>query len=743
MKQTHPYWNQQEPLQQRSAPCLQRSATLDQRSDTSHQRSGIALVTVLIAAVVAIVILNIMNVSLVGEIRGSRSGKVRGEMVQAADGVSEQARLALVLGYKNDNLTPKNFIANLDTASRPAVKLLNGLSGAWNIGDRSNFGDSYGWVDVRATVKRGDESQTVVRRVAFGKKDFFNLAMLAEDTDCMFCHLRVNGDVGNLRKLRPGWGTEGVSGICSGSYEGGSIVKGSVYSSVTVSADCSDLTGSAKKINGAQVTGNIEENTTTNLPTDSSGAAIFPAIERAVARNNANGSLSGGTIIKVANGSSLTAGQLASGGSSPVSKTTPGNVVLIGTPTNPIILDRDVYIEGDVVIKGVVKGRGAIYAERNLYIAGDITNVNPPDPIGSGLCSGLNKNVEADEVACAKKNIQAGRDELRLAARGTIVMGDYTERDASGNLVSLDKRQSADYYREQFGLGSGTRYYNKKNGDELICQGSDTSTCVDVEKNPIPTADILARTADRNLPVNQDAYSYSIRPMSADTSGNLSFWLDDALYRDGILGSKNYTYNTWRGEFAAFPSDTLRKAELIKAGLSDVSADAVVAALNGTGPKAGDLVDASGAVVGYFNNEYGTTVKFINDGLRSYENQITNVSAFLYSNRRIAGKTSMLAMNISGGMITREMGVLAPGRLGAGWMNPARYDFLKNPDAAASDCGQAGDANFVAGTEHCALTVNYDYRLRAGGYGYNMVEGEPGQTVAWRISDSKTERALP
>jgi hypothetical protein len=715
--------------------------TISNSTTSARKNSGIALVTVLIAAVVAIVMLNIMNVSLIGEIRGSRTTKVRGEMVQAADGVSEQARLDLVGQYQTSELTPQNFVQGLQKQFRPAVKLENSLSGGWDIGDFSNYGSTYGWVDVRATVRRGDETQTVVRRVAFGKQDLFNLAMLAEDTDCMYCHLRVNGDVGNLRKLRPGWGVEKSSGICSGGEGGGSIVNGSVFSSVVVSGDCRGSNND--QINGAKILGKINENTVDNLPVDPTDKtkAVFPAIKRRVAKKNANGSLSGGRIIKVPNGTTLTVAQLAGGVSGLGASIYSGNVVLIGTPTNPIIIDRDVYIEGDVVLKGVVKGRGAIYAERNLYVAGDITNANPPDALGLGICSDLtDKTNQLQQETCAKRNIAAGRDELRLAARGTIVMGDYTERDAAGNLVSIDKLQSADYYREQFGFKSGTRYYDPKDGDELICSGGPT-TCVDVEGNP-PDGSPIARTADRNAPINQDAYSYSIRPMSADTNGNFSFWLDDALYRDEILGKKNYTYNTWRAEFDGM-DDATRQAKLIAAGLSSASADAVVAALNGSGPKSGDLLDASGNRIGFFNNAYGTTVKFINDTARDYENQITNVSAFLYANRRIAGKTSMLGLNISGGLITRELGVLAPGRLWNDWMTPSNYDFLKNPDAAASDCGQAGDPNFVAATEHCALTVNYDFRLRTGGYGFNMVEGEPGQTVAWRLSDDKKEWATP
>ncbi len=54
-----------------------------------------------------------------------------------------------------------------------------------------------------------------------------------------------------------------------------------------------------------------------------------------------------------------------------------GPLILDGTVT-PIEIDGPVVIHNDIIIKGVVKGRGTIYAGRNVHIVGPVTYQNPP-----------------------------------------------------------------------------------------------------------------------------------------------------------------------------------------------------------------------------------------------------------------------------------------------------------------------------------------------------------------------------
>ena len=100
----------------------------------------------------------------------------------------------------------------------------------------------------------------------------------------------------------------------------------------------------------------------------------------------------------------------------------PRNQVLIGTKDNPIVIDGPVVVEGDVVIKGYITGRGSIYAGRNIHILGDLTYANPPE---------WKKPVEDQE---AVKTVNQTKDQVGLVAKGSVVMGDYTDGTWQSNV---------------------------------------------------------------------------------------------------------------------------------------------------------------------------------------------------------------------------------------------------------------------------------------------------------------------
>ncbi|WP_456446460.1 hypothetical protein [Oceanithermus sp.] len=697
------------------------------------RQKGIALITTIFAMVIAFMIVMIFTASTVNQIRSVKTVKSHSALVQAADGVSEQARLKLISDFKNNNYSVRNYLRTLDTTQVHTVNVMGGITGKWRVLRVSPPSDPYGWVEVAATASQGGDKQTVVRRVSFGQSQIFKLAMLSETTNCIYCHLRVRGDVGSLEFMRPGWGTEGRSGIGSGAHEGGSTIYGSVYAARNITRDDLDLNGSPKKINGALVTGSVTTNYSGDmLPSDTDGDGVpdFPPINREIARQNAMGSLSGGIIYGVPIGGRITS--LPTGSNvSRVNRVYNGNLVLIGTPSNPIVIDEDIFVEGDVIIKGVVTGKGAIYAGRNLYTAGNVQVANPPDPPGRGVCSGIS---DADE--CARANIAAGKDELRLAARGNIVIGDYTERDSSGNLLPTAERQSADYYRSQFGFHSGTRCFDKRNGDELTRKGGGY---VNVDGEAVSSGNVVCRRANRSASVSRDAYSYAFRPGTIRSNGNFKPWMDDALYKQ-LLGKERMSYNSWRGGYYGMSRSEIRQ-DLIDSGLPTRLARRLARRLDNRNSGYGNFNE--GGLRGFWRID-GKTLRIIVDNERDYETQVSTVDAFLYANQRIAGKTSMKPLAISGGLIAKELGILAPGRYQAWWMkrwyvNSRRYDFLGNPSASASDCGQPGDPYYVPGTENCAFTINYDFRLRNGGFGFNLVKGAVGQTMSWRVSDRTTE----
>lgn len=93
-----------------------------------------------------------------------------------------------------------------------------------------------------------------------------------------------------------------------------------------------------------------------------------------------------------------------------------GCLFLDGT-SKPIQIDGPVVVDGDVIIKGTVTGQGSIYSGRNIHIIGDIVYQNPP--------SWPKPDSKPDQTV--KQNEK--KDMLGLAAKGNIVIGDYTDSD--------------------------------------------------------------------------------------------------------------------------------------------------------------------------------------------------------------------------------------------------------------------------------------------------------------------------
>ena len=714
----------------------------------TKRQNGIAIVTVItITTVLAILVITLSFVA-VSETRSARNSVTFDTTTQIADAISERARLTLINALSNSNYTAVNFLKRLQQnqpillrdgtsvtlANTTHSVVIDGVSGRWKLGNISSIGD--GWVDIAATAETPKGVQTVMRRVSFGSNSIFNLAILTETVNCMFCHLKVNGDVGAIQHLRRGWGFEGVDGHGSGGWYGlsASKITGNVYAARTITADSTNLSGSPKTINGAEVTGTIEANSTNDaLPEDNNGDGIadFPPIKREVAQDNSNGSLTipagasdGARMFLVPNGSTLSSIPTSSTGSS-ISGTYNGSVVLIGTAANPINLDEDIFVTGDVVIKGYITGRGAIYAGRNMYIAGDIITKNPPDKLNAGVCAGI---TNPDQ--CAKKNIEANKDEFRAGARNNIIMGDYTEKNASNADMPWFRKQAADFYRSQFGFWGGTRYYQKGNGDELdrTCVGS-TCTYKNIEGTVIPSAQVQAS------PSGQD-YTYSFRPGSMSSTGAFTNWLSDGLYQT-ILGTKALTYGTWRYDVGSATSTTI-KNQLQSA----LAGHTISTNLSYNLTKAATKCDGCTRTIRNSANQdiakvywSGNTMKVMVMASATYDKQVNRVDAYLYANQRVAGKVFSEATAINGGIAAQEIGILAPGRV-AGWP----WDSYNAAVVETCDGDGVGDTNVVAGADDCGFTVNYDYRLRNGGYGYKQINGVVGKTIGWSVADEIGER---
>ena len=787
--------------------------------------SGYALITALLATAIIAVIALILVSATVRGLRDTRASGQRLTLLQKAENAAEFARLQVLQVYRcnQGQYTVGQFLAALEngqtlSCTHPPVhiklgetrtlSLYPGTEIKWQL-KGTHLESGFAWAEVVATAREGEKRQTVVERVSLSGEHIFDLALLAERTDCLYCHLRVHGDVGSLALLRPGWGSEyegsdqaaaeradnfvGVTestytghirsevwddpvlnelaesyGVGSAGDEGGAIVRGSVYAWGQVSDDASgvydasgnylgrlgEASGAYSLINGALFTGNVHTDYKgPKLPGDRNGdgSPDFPPLEREVLESSANGRISGGRLIYAVDPDTTVDSLPTTSNTTEIEQRYQGSLILVGTPSNPIHLDGSVYVDGDVILKGVVTGHGAIYAGRNLYLAGDVTVANPPDKPGEGVCAGI-----TDLDACAVANIQAGKDELRLAARQNIILGDYAELDENGNLYPSRHRQAELYFRNQFGFTDGeVHYYDKETGDELtpVTQGSST-VYLNPEGKVVPSSRVVSFVAEEGQP--GDAYKVSFAP-GRMKNGSFEQWMPDSVYRE-LLGTKEYSYRSWRAFY-----DGYTEAEVIQ----DLTASGVPRSV---AEKIADLLQPEGGLTkchdqdGDFDWNCGVqdfsadgisgrfqiwpdddakVVSLVIDNKMDQVAPVTKVDAFLYANSRIAGQSNQMAMAINGGLIARQIGILVPGRYRTWWMDdwmgPNASDKYNRYFSGDRDCLNPNNDYYVENTEDCALTVNYDYRLRNGGFGFELIRGLFGSVVQWRIADKASE----
>lgn len=94
----------------------------------------------------------------------------------------------------------------------------------------------------------------------------------------------------------------------------------------------------------------------------------------------------------------------------PSGGTSGNSVILVGSKTNPIVIDGKVAIDGDAIISGYVKGSGQLLVRGNLYVLGDLSYADGTDVNGKrtfGVASDTTTNAVA------------------YAAGGSIIHGSY------------------------------------------------------------------------------------------------------------------------------------------------------------------------------------------------------------------------------------------------------------------------------------------------------------------------------
>jgi hypothetical protein len=142
-----------------------------------------------------------------------------------------------------------------------------------------------------------------------------------------------------------------------------------------------------------------------DLPPEEVGGSVTAGVAYGVPE----GSTYAGTALPTAS-DPATLDQLSTEG------TYDGNLILVGTDYDPIVINNKVAIDGDLVIKGKIKGRGQLLVSGNVYVVGDVTYADASGKFG-----------EADDGT---------ENAFALSAGGSILMGDYLTIRAKNNYVA-------------------------------------------------------------------------------------------------------------------------------------------------------------------------------------------------------------------------------------------------------------------------------------------------------------------
>ena len=121
-----------------------------------------------------------------------------------------------------------------------------------------------------------------------------------------------------------------------------------------------------------------------------------------------------GTISQ--NGTNIVVNVYAGAGPDGIAGTADDNCLVLTalSSSKPITISGAVVVKGDLIIRGYVAGQGTIYAGRNIHIVGGLSYLNPPTW----------PNPDSNPTQTAVNN--RADDLLVLAAKGNIVVGDYT-----------------------------------------------------------------------------------------------------------------------------------------------------------------------------------------------------------------------------------------------------------------------------------------------------------------------------
>ena len=364
------------------------------------------------------------------------------------------------------------------------------------------------------------------------------------------------------------------------------------------------------------------------FPDENANRVIDPEEFAAVA-SEATGSISGGSIYVAAPGEVIDSSSelntaLTTGTQSALPTGTEGNVVLIGTEQNPIVLDGQVAIDGDVVIQGYVVGDGSLLASGNVYLPSDLQYLDGTTQFG-GRDYGNGANGTPNDMV--------------LASGGSIIVGDlfFTR---SGSVPTGDESGVFGFVMSEVALFNRGEWAKTQPvlpglGDDF----NDPTTWSEPNVN-YEGPDYLPRyytfTDDGTIPIFNVSDSRK-KPMYYDAAS------------ESWKGKEHP--GSWRGT-KAYPNDPN---------------DPYLYNADGT-PKA--VVQQLTATDGWISNDMLT--KMMKDFVAGHDpDEPLKVDSLLYTNNSIFGlvgrSTPMKGrMIVNGAIIAADVGLLVPGNGGTG-----------------------------------------------------------------------------
>lgn len=147
-----------------------------------------------------------------------------------------------------------------------------------------------------------------------------------------------------------------------------------------------------------------------------------------------------------------------------------GNMILVGTPQDPIKINGDVAIEGDLVIAGPIEGKGRFLVKNNTYVVGDVYYTDggtDPHDANFGHTPKVTLANE-DPGTFAFENAGGDENNIALVAGGNVLMGDYTSvRGVNDN--TQDNRKYPNW--SQASINVRTRNKSMTKNGELLEYG--------------------------------------------------------------------------------------------------------------------------------------------------------------------------------------------------------------------------------------------------------------------------------